>query len=301
MMTSKENAALIASLQNQPALSGDTPVEWREQLEAMFRDFPYAENVHREPFRLNHEVDGEWFRYGDRDGSIILYTHGGGYMLGSTRSHGALIANLAAASGIDALGVNYRLAPEHPFPCGLEDMVQAYQHLLTIGYSSERIAIVGDSAGAGLAAALLLTIRDRGLPRPACGVLISGWYDLSCGAPSLERNRSSDPLVVPGVLDVLANAYTGSGEARQNPLASPLFANPSNLPPLLIQASTCEVLADDSVLFADRARSAGVPVVLDMVKEMVHVWHQFAHLIPEGREAIERAGSFIRSHVVECG
>jgi epsilon-lactone hydrolase len=295
-MASEENAALIASMREAPPLTGTTPAEWRKEFDTNFADFPFPASVTRERVALNNDVDGEWFRHGDPNDGAILYAHGGGYMLGSTRSHAALIGNLVVSSGIDALGVNYRLTPEHPFPHGLNDMVMAYEFLLVEGYSPTRIAVAGDSAGGGLGAALLLAIRDRGLPLPACAVLISGWYDLTMSLPSLERNALFDPLLMRDVLEAMASAYVPSDQDRRNPLISPLFSDPTGLPPLLIQVSTHEVLADENALFAQNAQKAGVAATLEMVDEMVHVWHQHAHRVPEAKDAIASAGAFIRKH-----
>jgi epsilon-lactone hydrolase len=295
-MASKENAALIASIRGAPPLTGTSPAEWRKQFDAIYADFPFPANVTREHVALNDDVDGEWFRHEVNNDAAILYVHGGGYMVGSTCSHAPLIANLVVSSGIDALGVNYRLTPEHPFPHGLNDMVMAYEFLLADGYSPARLAVAGDSAGGGLGAALLLAIRDRGLPLPACAVLISGWYDLTTSLPSLDRNVPFDPLVMRDVLEAMASAYVPSGQDRRNPLISPLFSDPTGLPPLLIQVSTHEVLADESAVFAQNAQKVGVATTLEMVDEMVHVWHQYAHLVPEAKEAIASAGAFIRKH-----
>jgi len=293
-MASQENTALVANLRNRPALAGTTPQEWRDQFASSYGNFPHADGIARSPVAVRDDLDGEWFRGGGQHEAVILYVHGGGYMLGCTRSHRPLISNLVAASGIDALGINYRLAPEHPFPCGLEDVIQGYQYLLTSGYQPKHIAIAGDSAGGGLAAALLLAIRDRGMPRPACGVLMSPWMDLTCSAQSLERNLASDPLVAREVLEAMAWAYVPDKRLRDDPLVSPLFASLTGLPPLLIQVSTAEVLEDDSVRFAEKAKKAGVSVTLESTDEVVHVWHQYAHLIPEGRQAIDRAADFLR-------
>lgn len=300
-MASQENAALVAKLRNRPALAGTTPREWRDQFDSSYGDFPHADGVVRTLVALHDDLDGEWFRGGARHEAAILYVHGGGYMLGSTRSHGPLICNLVAASGIGALGINYRLAPEHPFPAALEDLIRGYRYLLISGYHPKHIAIAGDSAGGGLAAALLLAIRDRGMPLPACSVLMSPWMDLTCSAQSLQRNLDSDPLVVRDVLEAMASAYVPDEALRDDPLVSPLFASLTGLPPLLIQVSTAEVLEDDSVRFAEKAEKAGVSVTLESTDEVVHVWHQYAHLIPEGRRAIDRAADFLRCLVGRSG
>src|ERR1700722_19812000 len=211
-MASKENAALIASIRGAAPLTGTSPAEWRTQFDAIYADFPFPANVTREHVALNYDVDGEWFRHGVHNDAAILYAHGGGYMLGSTCSHARLIANLVVSSGIDALGVNYRLAPEYPFPHGLNDMVMAYEFLLEDGYSPARLAVAGDRAGDSLGASLLLAIRDRGLPLPACAVLISGWYDVTMSLPSLERNVPFDPLVMRDVLEAMVSSYVPSDQ-----------------------------------------------------------------------------------------
>jgi monoterpene epsilon-lactone hydrolase len=233
---------------------------------------------------------------GADDGTVVVYLHGGGYVLGSAVTHRGLAARLAAACGATALVVDYRLAPEHPFPAAVDDAVAAYQWLLARGVDPGRIVLAGDSAGGGLAAATLVALRDARTPLPAAGVLLSPWVDLEAGGASLATNAGADPMVDPGALRLAAAAYLGDVPAR-HPLASPLHAGLARLPPLLVQVGTREVLLDDAVRFAARARAAGVDVALERWDGMIHVWHAFAPLLPEATDALDAIGAFVRGRV----
>lgn len=297
--TSPENAALIERLRVGPPLKGSTFAEWRAEFEELYKDFPVSPNVHRERVQAAG-VDGEWFRAPkSTPGTTILYFHGGGYALGSTRSHQALIADLAIAAQIDTFGVNYRLSPEFPFPAGLEDAVAAYRYLLAAGVASSQIALAGDSAGGGMAAALVLAIKEHGLPLPGCAVLISAWLDLTLTLPTIRENAANDPVVLYAAIEAMAHAYVGDGD-RKRPLASPLYGDWRNSIPLLIQVGGTEILLDDSRELARRAKKSGVEVTLDVADGCIHGWHQYAHLHPEGRAAIERAASYIRKKLEGC-
>jgi monoterpene epsilon-lactone hydrolase len=190
------------------------------------------------------------------------------------------------------LSVDYRLAPEHPHPAAVEDATAAYRFLLDTGISPGNLAIGGDSAGGGLTVACLIALRDAGLPLPAAGVCISPWVDLTQSGESMDSKADEDPMVSREALQVMANAYLGGGDPKEA-TASPLFADLAGLPPLLIQVGTAETLLDDATRLAERAKSQGVDVTLEAWEEMIHVWHAFAVLLPEGRQAIERIGEFL--------
>jgi len=225
----------------------------------------------------------------------ILYLHGGGYVIGSVATHRAMIAALSAASGCSALGLDYRLAPEHPFPAAIEDATAGYRWLLNSGIDASRIIIAGDSAGGGLTIATLVALRDAGDPLPAAACCLSPWVDLEGLGESMTTRAKADPMVQRDGLLHMARMY--AGEDVRNPLASPLHADLSRLPPILIQVGDAEVLLDDSTRLSERAREAGVEAELDVWPEMVHVFQMFAPMLPEGHDATLRMGNYIRKHI----
>ena len=225
-------------------------------------------------------------------GNTLLYFHGGGYVVGSTVSHRHIVARIALAAKARVLSVDYALAPENPFPAAVKDAVKAYRWLLDQGQKPEQIALAGDSAGGGLAAATLLAVREEGLPLPAGAALISPWSDLTCATGSYETRAEADPMIMPEGIRELANVYLTGADPR-DPLASPNFGNLAGLPPLLIQVGDDEVLLDDSRNLAARAREAGVDVELEVAPDMFHVWHAFYQMFTPGEEAIERMGSWL--------
>jgi acetyl esterase/lipase len=210
-------------------------------------------------------VSGPWCR----EDSIVLYLHGGCYTSGSTETHRELIARVAEAAGRRALGLNYRLAPTHPFPAAVEDVVKAYRWLLDSRVQPAAIAVVGDSAGGGLALAVTLAARNEGLPIPGAVACISPWVDLALTGASMETNAANDPIVSCAMLVGWGNVYLREQDPR-NPLASPLYADLRGLPPLLIQAASAEVLLDDATRLAVRAAASGVRTTLEIWPEMLH-------------------------------
>ena len=222
----------------------------------------------------------------------ILYLHGGAYIGGSLTMHRDLVSHIVASSKVQALDIAYRLAPEHPYPAALEDATNAYQWLLTQGFDPRHIIVVGDSAGGGLAAALLVNLRDHSIPLPAGAALLSPWTDLSDRAQSWEKRASSDLLLTPSNLHCGAQHYLGM-TSPQTPLASPIYADLHGLPPVFIQAGGDELLLDDIRAFATKADSAGVAVYLEEWPGMFHVWQMMAGTLPEARSAIKHLGQFI--------
>jgi acetyl esterase/lipase len=235
---------------------------------------------------------GEWLEPNDPVADrIVLYLHGGGYVNGSCNTIRPLAAQLAAAAGARVLTVEYRLAPEHPFPAAVEDAVVAYRWLLEQGCDPLSVAVAGDSAGGGLTVASLVAGRDIGLPAPAAAVCISPWVDLTLTAGSIDANRG-DPQVHRQGLSRMAAAYL-AGQDPTMPLASPLFADLTDLPPLLVQVGSIEALLDDAQALAAVAKDAGVEVTLECWEGMIHVWHAFAPKLPEGKAGIDRVGAWL--------
>jgi acetyl esterase/lipase len=206
------------------------------------------------------------------------------------------MTRLAIEASMRVLGLNYRLAPLHQFPAAVEDAAAAYRWLLKTGVEPARIAIAGDSAGAGLALAATITIREDGLPLPAAIACLSPWVDLAVTGASMISKAREDPVASREMLLGWAKLYLGSRDPR-TPLASPLYADLRQIPPMLIQVGSAEVLLDDSLRLAERASAAGVDTTLEVWPEMIHVWHSFAAILPEGRQAIERIGKFVRTHL----
>jgi len=294
-MPSEQLRTLVEMLRSRPALAELSIEEQRARLEEMASLFPVPPDVRREPVDAGG-VSAEWITApGAATDRVVLYLHGGGYVIGSVNTHREVISRLSRAAGAKALAIDYRLAPEHPHPAAVEDSTAAYRWLLRGGVDPARLVIAGESAGGGLTVATLVALRDAGDPLPAAGVCLSPWVDLECIGESMTTKAEVDPLVErEGVLE-MAKAYLGEIQPR-TPLAAPLYADLRGLPPLLIQVGTAEVLLDDSTRLAERARSAGVEVVFEPWDDMIHMWHMFAAMLPEGQQAIERIGEFIRRH-----
>ena len=233
---------------------------------------------------------------GAADDRVVLYLHGGGYVIGSIKSHRYLMQNISRHAGVKTLGLDYRLAPENPFPAAVEDATKAYCWLLAQGYKAKNIAIAGDSAGGGLTLATLVNLRDKGIDLPAAGVLISPWADLSGEAESVQARADIDPMVKPEGLYSLGEKYLNGTDAK-NPLASPVFADMAGLPPLCIHVGGKEILYDDAITVADKARAAGVEVELLDEPELFHVWHAFAPMLDEGQAAVEKIGAFLQKQL----
>lgn len=226
---------------------------------------------------------------------VILYFHGGGYVLGSIDSHRDMCERLSRAAEARVLALDYRLAPEHPFPAAVEDARAAYLWLLKQGIKPKRIAIAGDSAGGGLTFAALLALKQHGDPMPACATPLSPWVDLEALGESMVSKDAVDPMVHKPMIRQMASTYVPSGDFR-NPLAAPLYGDLSGLPPLLVQVGEREVLIDDARRMAERAKKAGVPCTLEIWPGQIHVWQIFASKLDEGEDAIRRVGGFVREH-----
>ena len=240
-------------------------------------------------------VPSEWTSTpGANRGSVVLYLHGGGYVIGSLDSHRHVVAEVGRACAARTLAIDYRMAPEHPFPAAVHDALAAYRFLLHNDIKPGRICIAGDSAGGGLVVAAMLAIRDARLPQPACGWCISPWVDMESTGASMQDNASRDPSVQKaGILD-MAGLYLAGADPR-SPLASPIYGDLRGLPPLLIQVGSVETLLDDSLMLARVAGLADVHVELQIWPEMIHVWHQWHPQLAAGRRAIASGGAFVRN------
>ncbi len=270
-----------------------TIAEMRVGMDALGGALPPPDGMRFEPVDAGG-VPAEWTTASNAgEEPVVFYLHGGGYCLGSIATHRSLCSYLSAATGGRVLNVDYRLAPEHPFPAGIDDSVTAYSWLLAQGINPTKVVIAGDSAGGGLTLATLVALRDQGLPLPAAAVPISPWTDLEGTGDSVETRAELDPMVGRAGLKVLSDAYVGGGDLR-HPLASPLHADLAGLPPILIHVGDHETLLDDSLRFGERAKAAGVDITVDVWPEMIHVWHAFAPLVPEATAAIAKIAEFIK-------
>jgi monoterpene epsilon-lactone hydrolase len=272
--------ALIRSNSGDDALDGSFE-EARARLDQMGDMFAIPDGIVVEPFRVDHIPCERLVPTDVASGEghpRILYLHGGAYIGGSLASHRALAGRLALACAREVVTVDYRLAPEHPYPAGLDDVRAVYHHLLDAGTAPEDLVIMGDSAGGGLSAALLINLRDRGEVLPAGAVLFSPWLDLTLTSDTVRTKADHDPVLRATALGRSAQAY--AGEDLRRPEVSPVFADPAGLPPMLIFVGTAEILLDDSRSFTERARSAGVAVDLDVEDGLMHVW-PFIEGIPE--------------------
>jgi monoterpene epsilon-lactone hydrolase len=274
-----------------------SPIEVRRQAwEALAARFPLSNAVAVEHATYGGVPGRRILPPGVRADRVVLFFHGGGFVLGSAQSHQELLSRLAAAAHCSGIAIDYRLAPEHPFPQGLEDCLAAYTWLLRNGFAAERIALAGDSAGGTLVLSTMLAARERGLPLPACGVCWSGWYDLAASSPSFKTNAERDYFVPPGFASAAPQLYLQGADIR-SPLASPIYGDLSGLPPIFIQVGEPEVLVDDSRWLARRLQEAGGQATLEVWNHMPHIWQFFGPMLDEGREATERAGAFIRARL----
>lgn len=291
-MTDQELNTLIDLLKSKPKPPDPTPEMLRERFDKLADFLPSPSDIQSEPVTANG-VPGAFISAPGADPSrCIYYLHGGGYVIGSVNTHRVLGYDLSKASGARVLSMDYRLAPEHPFPAGLEDAVAGYQWLLDSGVKPEHVVIAGDSAGGGLTVATLLALRDRGIALPAAAVCFSPWVDLLGEGASMATRAAVDPMVQKEALVWYTGLYMAGGDPK-DPLASPLHADLSGLPPTLIQVGDAETLLDDSTRLAEKMKAAGVEVELEVWDRMIHVWQLFAPILSEGREAIAKAGAFV--------
>lgn len=268
------------------------PAELRARMDANSANMYVSPEVTVEPATIAGIGAERLDPPGDPGGRTVLYLHGGGYCVGSLLSVRGLGAGIALASDAVVIDLDYRLAPEHPCPAAIEDALAAYDSLLTDGVDPARLAIGGDSAGGGLAVATLIAIRDTGRPLPAAGFGISPWLDLELRGASVDGNAHLDPMVTRKQLEKFAGWYAGD-LSRDDPRLSPVLADLTGLPPLLMQVGTAEALLDDVLRFTDVAREAGVDISCEQWPGMIHVWHMFAPRLAAATEALDAIGSWL--------
>src|SRR5262245_15861202 len=276
------------------------PVGWparRARLDEVGSVWPVAEDIRLEEADLG-AIKGEWSIAPGSDASrVLIFFHGGGYCSGSILSHRRMVTEAGRAGAIRTFAVGYRLAPEHPFPAAPDDAFAAWRFVRGQHYPARNIAIGGDSAGGGLAIALLNRLRAAGEELPACAWLSSPWTDLSMSGATMVTKNDADPLLHKEYLEELASAYVPAAMDRKDPRFSVLYADLTGLPPILVQVGSNETLLDDSARFISAAGAADVAVTLEIWPHMIHAWHIWnAHLEP-GRRALASAGEFMRRHM----
>lgn len=302
MANAQDNAQDLAELDGIRALISATPrpaplAERRQRMEAITSVDPIPDDIALTPVDAGG-VAGEWSLAPESESArVLLFFHGGGYMSGSLRSHRTMVTGAGRAAGIRTLAVDYRLAPEHPFPAALEDALAAWRFLMAEGYAPGSVAVGGDSAGGGLTLALAQRLRGAGDSLPGCLWLVSPWTDLTLTGASLAEKDAVDPLVHRDYLQELAAAYLSGGADAADPLVSPLYADLSALPPTLVQVGTAETLLDDAVRLAGRMGLADGRVTLSVWPHMIHVWPIWHARLAAGRAALAEAGAFIRWHL----
>ncbi len=273
----------------------NVPVETaRKHLETVARTLLIrATGVHVEQSQIAG-IDVDWLRpKGAREDKVLFYLHGGAYVLGSRRTHRQLASHMAKEAGVTAVLPEYRLAPEHPYPAAIEDAVAVYRALLESGLKPEDIVISGDSAGGALSVATLLALRHAGDPLPAAAVLLSPFLDVTASGESATTRADQDPWFDVSDMAVVARYYCSDESKWRDPLISPVFANVSGLPPMLIQVGDDEILLNDSTRLAEKLEAAGVDVELEIWPDMWHVFQMFIGKMPESRKAVEKIGKYI--------
>lgn len=294
-MSQQQRAAVDALLRGAP-YDPSTPIADERVTFAQAQTRPFPEAVTARTITLGGRGALDLRIAGDAGAGVLLYLHGGGYVVGSARTGASLAAQLTKRTGTRTVSLDYRLAPEHRFPAAVDDGIAAYRELLDTGVRPEHLVVAGDSAGGGLAIATLLAARDAGLPQPAAAAVFSPWADLTLSGPSMRAKHGVDPLFTRERLRTYAAAYLGDHHGTDD-LASPLFADLTGLPPLLVQVGSHEVLLDDAVRLAGAAGAAEVPVTLEVTSGVPHVFQNFTGALDDADEALDRCASFLSQHL----
>jgi acetyl esterase/lipase len=297
-MSKEQKRALDAVLsQGGLDLQADVPT-LRATFNELMAQIPVPDDVQQSPTTIGRVDAIEVTVRGadaDADG-VILYFHGGVYVIGTAAATVPLVADLARRTGTRAITLDYRLAPEHPYPAAVADAQDAYQGLLEQGVDAGQIALAGESAGGGLAVATLLTLRDAGIPLPSCAFLMSPYADLTLSGDSIANREAVDRTLTPEGLRLRIPDYVAGADAS-DPLISPVFADLTGLPPLLIQVGSNEILLSDALRLAERAAMADVTVTLDVTDSVPHVFQAFAAMLDEADAALDRASTFLRTNL----
>jgi epsilon-lactone hydrolase len=275
--------------------SADVPT-MRAAFSELMAAVPVAPDVQQSPVEIGGIAGVEVTIQGNQSENVILYFHGGVYVIGSAAATVPLVGDLVRRTGAKAITLEYRLAPEHPYPAAVDDARAAYVGLLAQGIAPDQIALAGESAGGGLAVALLLALRDAGVPLPSCGYLMSPYVDLTLSGETLTPKREVDPLLTPDGLRARVPDYVGAADAS-DPLISPIFGDLRELPPLLIQVGSHEVLLSDALRLAARAAISDVPVTLEVTPGVPHVFQAYAGLLDEAGAALDRASDFLTAQL----
>jgi acetyl esterase/lipase len=292
---STDNIDLVKAFLRENWSTSTDIAERRSQIDAVGGGAPLPDGVTAEATTLGGRAAEKVTPSDPAPGAGLLYLHGGAYNIGSLDSHRPLVGRLAAAAGLTTWALDYRLAPEHPFPAAVEDAVAAFDELVASGVPASALAIAGDSAGGGLTMATLLALRDRGGDQPAAGVCLSPWADLTQSSGSYDALGDSDPMLTRDGLTADAGAYLAGADPK-TPLASPIFADLTGLPPLRIDVGEDEVLLDDSITLAANAGAAGVDVHLERWPRMIHVFQAFPEdVLPESGESLKGIAAFLRA------
>ncbi|MFD2229588.1 alpha/beta hydrolase [Alkalimarinus sediminis] len=282
-----------------PILNAETPIDiQRKRLDKLVGLIPLPRGVKTRALKIRG-IPALWIDTKAKNHRVILFLHGGAFNIGSIQSHKEFAARVGQAANANVLLIDYRLAPEHPFPAGLDDAVSAYHWLGVQGYSSRNIAIVGDSAGGGLALSTAMRLRDGASDLPACLCLMSPWTDLTMSGESVKTNATTDIMLNPLWTRQLAHHYAGP-DSLANPLASPHYGDFSGLPPIITHAADDEILLSDARRLTKKALAAGVDATLEEFSGVWHIWHTHAGFMPESKRAMKKIGAFIKRHTAEA-
>jgi len=275
--------------------AGDVPT-LRAAFNAVMAQVPVAPDVQQNPVEVGGVAGLEVIIEGTKSESLILYFHGGVYVIGTAASSVPLVSDLVRRTGTKAITIQYRLGPEHPYPAAVEDARAAYEGLLAEGVAPAQIALAGESAGGGLAVATLLALREAGVPLPSCAYLMSPYVDLTLSGDTLADREEVDPVLTPEGLRARVPDYVAGADAS-DPFISPIFGDLRELPPLLIQVGSHEILLSDAVRLAERAAISDVPVTLEVTPGVPHVFQGFAVLLDEAGAALDRASDFMNGQL----
>jgi monoterpene epsilon-lactone hydrolase len=294
---SKEQQRQLDAILRQGQFDGGGDVQTvRIAFNELMAQVPVAPDIQQAPVEIGGVAGVEVSIEGNDAENVILYFHGGVYVIGTATASVPLVGDLVRRAGAKAITLDYRLAPEHPYPAAVEDARAAYEGLLAQGIAPDQIALAGESAGGGLAVATLLALREAGVPLPSCGYLMSPYADLTLSGETLAAKAEVDPILTPDGLRARVPDYVGGADAS-DPNISPIFADLRGLPPLLIQVGSHEILLSDALRLAGRAAISDVPVTLDVTPGVPHVFQAYAGLLDEAGAALDRAADFLKAQL----